>query len=969
MNTAVMRDTGKCSACGVTLPENSARLRCDRCLISERLLLSDLDAIFKTEATEAPSASAEAGTDFGDYVLLDEIARGGMGSVHRARQKSLNRIVALKRPLPGIAADEDLVRRFRTEAESVAGLSHPNIIPVFESGEWNGEPFFSMAYVEGEPLNLFLHRKNITPAQAARYVRQIAVAIHHAHQRGVLHRDLKPANILIDSSDEPRVADFGIACLLRGEATGTEDDFVAGTANYMAPEQIQPGNKPLSVATDVYALGGILYHLLTGTPPFDGQSRDRIFWSAYYEDPAPPSKANPQTPRDLEAICLKALEKDPERRYASAQALADDLERFEQGRPVEARPVPPVVQWWMWGRRNPILAGTSVLLFVAVISAITLQWIAFEKVREARAASEGFIGFMNGDLVQDLSDAGRLDLMEKVNAKAEEYYTNYTAFADAGFWERKALFYENAASVEQNLGEPVKSEARALQAEAIHQQQHEREPHEPRWLRNLSRARLLRMENAQLSGQRSVAASHAASAVAFAEDALRLAPDNVTNRACLAAALKNQSQAWIDLKLFEEAETNITRVVGLLRDLTALPSCDPEWYSWIGTCSFQKGLICQARSDFHGALAAFSDYADRAGELARRHPQNTHWQYQVAVANSRIAQELYKQKDYVSARAYLDAWQATSKQLTEIDPRNASWLSMHALSLGWQGSLAKQINRADPAARDYFRMSLAIQSNLVARSPDWNRWLDAAMQTTIDLAHWHRAQGQKPEALAILADWRRQCRERSQSHPENIEHYIRWERAVVEEAEMIGRFDGAERLMEVLRQALSEIPEAPPEHAASLARLRMLTKVAEAYGDTRDFPRAAAQLHDVLKSRLNLFKSFPALTKSHQYIPNDLVWTVEYLVRAGHLPEALDLAWEGMDWAAGNLRPSHDRHHMAKMCWLLARETGNSDAAALERIKRLVRRCFSERLAGPPALAPDEQKYADRLREWLAQHP
>ena len=195
VSTLVVNETGKCRTCGVELPKSAPRLRCQRCLTSEHLLLSHLSASEPATARTPNEPADEAGTDFGDYVLLNEIARGGMGSVYRARQKSLNRIVALKRPLPGIAAEEERVRRFRTEAEAVAHLSHPNIIPVFESGEWNGEPFFSMAYVEGQTLNECLRRNAITPAQAARYVRKIAVAIHYAHQRGVLHRDLKPATI------------------------------------------------------------------------------------------------------------------------------------------------------------------------------------------------------------------------------------------------------------------------------------------------------------------------------------------------------------------------------------------------------------------------------------------------------------------------------------------------------------------------------------------------------------------------------------------------------------------------------------------------------------------------------------------------------------------------------------------------------------------------------------------------------
>ena len=327
------------------------------------------------QRSERPPAAAplEPSSRFGDYELLGEIARGGMGVVFKARQVKLNRVVAVKMILAGQLASEEDVRRFYSEAEAAAKLDHPGIVPVFEVNEIQGRHFFSMAFVEGKSLQERASRGPLPQREAALIVRQVARAVHYAHQQGVVHRDLKPRNILLATDGTPKVTDFGLAKRVDGGSDLTMSGQILGTPGYMPPEQAAGRLEAVGPHSDVYSLGGVLYCLLTGRPPFQSASVVETIKQVLETPPASPRLLNPAINRDLETVCLKCLEKDPAHRYASAAELADELDRYLDGEPIKALRIGPLRRGWRWLRRRPLvaaLAGSLAVMLVVVALSI-----------------------------------------------------------------------------------------------------------------------------------------------------------------------------------------------------------------------------------------------------------------------------------------------------------------------------------------------------------------------------------------------------------------------------------------------------------------------------------------------------------------------------------------------------------------------------------------------------------------------
>jgi len=324
--------------------------------------------------------------DFGDYELLEQIGRGGQGVVFRARQKSLNRIVALKVIGLGQWATKAHLKRFRQEAEAAARLEHPGIVPIHEVGERDGSCYFSMKFIEGGQLDDVGKRTPMSIRQAAELIAKLAHTVHYAHEHGILHRDIKPGNILLDAKGEPHLTDFGLARLVESESTVTRTMEVLGTPSYMTPEQAVGNNATVSNTTDVYGLGAVLYQLLTGHPPFAGGTTYETIKLLLDTEPRQPRFLNPKIDRDLGTICLKCLEKDPTRRYSSALSLAEDLERWLKHEPIEARRTGIFARGKKWVRRNP----TSALLAASLVAlAAAAGWIVWKSESIAHPLTNG----------------------------------------------------------------------------------------------------------------------------------------------------------------------------------------------------------------------------------------------------------------------------------------------------------------------------------------------------------------------------------------------------------------------------------------------------------------------------------------------------------------------------------------------------------------------------------------------------
>src|SRR5438045_1208459 len=319
-------------------------------------------------ASQKTARAAELLGELGDYELLEEVGRGGQGVVFRARQKSLNRTVALKVISLGQWASKAHLKRFRIEAEAAAHLENPGIVTIHEVGERDGSCYFSMKFIEGGQLDEVASREPMPIRQAAELIAKVARTVHYAHEHGILHRDIKPGNILLDAKGEPHLTDFGLARLVESESSVTHTLDVLGTPSYMAPEQAAGNNAAVGSVTDVYGLGAVLYQLLTGHPPFAGGTTYETIKLVLETEPRQPRHLNPKIDRDLSTICLKSLEKDPKRRYPSALALAEDLERWLKHEPIRARHTGIFARGRKWVQRNParaLSAGSLVALAAA----------------------------------------------------------------------------------------------------------------------------------------------------------------------------------------------------------------------------------------------------------------------------------------------------------------------------------------------------------------------------------------------------------------------------------------------------------------------------------------------------------------------------------------------------------------------------------------------------------------------------
>jgi serine/threonine-protein kinase len=592
------------------------------------------------------------------YEVLEELGRGGMGVVYRARQVRLNRIVALKTILAGDHATPEAAVRFLAEAEAVARLQHPNIVQIFAFGEHEGRPYFEMEYVPGGNLAARMNGKEWVPKDAARLVETLARAIHEVHKLGIVHRDLKPANILLSAEGDPKIADFGLAKWLNVETGLTRSQWIVGSPHYMAPEQAGAGSGVIGPAADVYSLGAILYELLTGQPPFRAATVLETLEQVKRAVPVIPTRLRAALPRDLVTICLKCLEKEPARRYAGADILAEDLRRFCAGEPIQARPLGRTEKVWRWCRREPALALLALSLIIGLVG-VTTQWRRAEShLREAieqgmlaranelkqlranraliqakdrettalRRAQGRFDAAMKtfGEFKEITDDAALLreprleGLRVKLLRTALDFYRELQASleADASPEARSQLAeaYAQVGQVNWDLGRPEEALAAIRHSLALTEQMAAASPDEPRVMNSLGRAHARMGYTFRTMGRPAEALRSYERARAIQEELARDHPAIAHYREVLSWTLSNLGVSHLELGHPEEAIRFHGRAVSIHEGLVAR---DPLHANERGDLAWGWRYLSQALAA-SGDLDEALRLAERAAELCER---------------------------------------------------------------------------------------------------------------------------------------------------------------------------------------------------------------------------------------------------------------------------------------------------------------------------------------------------------------
>lgn len=672
-----------------------------------------------------PPASRQAPlASFGDYELLSVIARGGMGVVYKARQKKLNRIVAVKMILSGQFADQQEIDRFYVEAEAAAKLRHPNIVAVHEIGEWQGQHFFSMDYIDGKSLGDLVRDQPLPPRQAADYVRRVAETVQFAHEQGILHRDLKPSNVLVDRRGEPYVTDFGLAKQMSGQSQLTVSGAIVGTPSYMPPEQASGRADQVGPHSDIYSLGAILYELLTGRPPFRAATPFETIRQVLQNEPVSPRLINSSVPKDLETICLKCLQKEPSRRYASAAELAEELQCYLDGRPIKARPVSTAERVWRWCRRNPWLASAiataAVFLVMAFLGLVTAYAYRGWALRESEASFREALRVINQFTTRVseetlLNQPGMQPLRRDLLELALAHYQNMLRRrqSDRLLRDELAGTYFRIGIITSLLESPAKAIPHYQQAVAIHRDLLSRIPQNPTHIAGLAET-LNAMGTAYYSmGQLNEALKQFQEARNLRVQLTQLQPDNIEYRRVLANTQMNVGLILEDLNNLPEAQRQVEAAQQLrLEALHREPDNEKiqrdlaKGYYSLGNLQWKEGSIDDAQQSFTAAVAQLE-------KLLKRFPNDLDNQKLLALCY-RLLGDLNTTPEqsrlwYAKAMEQLRALAGQNPDVSEYKVELASLL----VNIGYFEYDSGNVQRA----RESWNMALGILEPLAQQNP------------------------------------------------------------------------------------------------------------------------------------------------------------------------------------------------------------------------------------------------------------
>ena len=694
----------------------------------------------------------------GDYELIAEIARGGMGVVFRARQRSLNRPVALKMLRAEILMTEAEEQRFRQEAEAAANLDHPNIVPIFEVGRHDGHSYFSMKLVEGGSLAQRLPDFASDHRAAARLMAIVARAVHHAHQRGVLHRDLKPSNILLSGGPdipieqiEPHVTDFGLAKRVGGDPELTQSGAILGTPSYMAPEQAIGKKGLITVATDVYGLGAVLYTILSGRPPFQGDSALETI--AQVKDRAldPPSRHGRRVDRDLETICLKCLEKEPARRYGSAEAVAEDLERWLTGEPILARPVGRCERAWRWCRRNPAVAALTsavVLLLMVTLAGLLIsnRMMARERdearrqrrqaetnFRRAREAVDQMLTEVSEQALGEIPQAQpvRRALLEKAAAFYREFLGEQAS--DPLLRDESARAYSRLGGVESDLGHfPEAAGAYQRQIELL-QESLRGDPQNAEHLRDLVWAHFRLAADQRAVGDLAGAVAESRRAAEIAQAVAQRFPGNRADRETLARAADQQAVWLWQMDKITEAASFFRRAVEIEEQLGRDDPADSRHTILAGTLN--NLAILTASQGKHAEAAALLERAiTHQKEALKADPKNRTQRRYLRNQYENLAMTLVELGKPREALEAAGAIIPLGQSLMTDYPKQPEY--RHDLAESYHNlGMIQQVAGRDQEAEASFRRAIELDQKLVEDSPKVPSYQNVLAESFLELGN------------------------------------------------------------------------------------------------------------------------------------------------------------------------------------------------------------------------------------------
>ncbi len=693
---------------------------------------------------------------FGPYELLAEIGRGGMGVVYRARQRALQRLVAIKMITPGACSGAGAVARFRNEAQAAARLQHPNVVQIFEVGEQQGQPYFAMEYVEGGSLARRLDGQPLPARQAAQLIETLARAVHAAHQCGVIHRDLKPGNVLLrgkseignpnsakEKSDsvadfefriadfEPMVTDFGLAKQVdRDVGMQTESGAILGTPCYMAPEQAEGHGARSGPTADVYSLGAMLYELLTGRPPFRGVTRLDTLQQIVHDEPVPPRRLQPALPRDLETICLSCLPKEPDKRYASAAALAEDLGRFRAGEPIRARPAGRFEIAWRWCCRQPKLAGLAAALVLAVATGLSLvlwQW-------------------QRAEIHLHETERLRREAVTREAALDESYQLAHRTLQD---------FLTQTVDKEMREGQGLGPHRRELlqKAQAYYEKFLEERGQDPALRQELAEASAHLANITRQIGTPEEALNAYRRALALFQDLARSDPDSVPQRFSQAVVHSHIANVLETLRRYDESLVSLRHAKELLEESLRLTPGDVRLKIELASTEHNLAMLSAASRPLPEALAAFAEARALEEKLIRALPANPEVLAKIAATRNGLGVLLDDNQRAAEALGHFQEAVAIRDQLARQSPGN----------LGAQGDLAESLCNLANCLRSLGRVKDSMASagkarpllELLARSsPHVSRYRFQLSICHANLGLGYLAGGEVARGLAALEDGR-----------------------------------------------------------------------------------------------------------------------------------------------------------------------------------------------------------------------